>query len=671
MCEWLPEYGCALIAVPILGGFKTRSCNMFLVALDEWQHTVHINIQDGLRTPTSVSLAQNVIMIGTVQRSDLLRFWATFRKILDETVKQATQQRDTGKKHHKTAGQISAVAKRALSLHASAANLEPEGGYTDVGQHTGCMKRNTAWPLVQAVVSFLMEQVMQQPRQFSPVDTAAIWALFDLWNARDLMTALAPSAGSIQAADIDDVCTILQSAVMRGEDFFERGQVLWRAAWDELEQLVDDAAQRQVQRFSLLSCGDFAASHAHTRPLLRLTNASFDLQRLESTLAMKRADALRNLSSLPLLSLGCAASITALNSWLSGKLNGSNEQLELVLNTVDDWLYAKAAALFLSSSEVPASAVESLIESYRTALNNVKVSKHHSHGRMRTELRSRELLATWICYCLVHRAAGVEHPLVLTRSVCLDWSRLWVLVLSDKSAIDAQLAVCNYLQAQNARYKPVLFSLADEAATFAFAVEFGRADPELQRVLAQEKRYAEAREEKHWQEVEAKRARVAQLNVELDALLESRDELTRKLDVTPMHVELTNWKNGKTWWTRNRDYTNLGSQRESLDRVIRDKRSAIEYAERAPAAVIQPLPLDEDLALQFLFFLYTPPTLAVLACMGFMAQQMLLPRSFDDCPKGMQTISNFAFSIYPQLPVLLQTKQRFRRAWRYPTTSFP
>lgn len=30
-------------------------------------------------------------------------------------------------------------------------DLEAQGGYTDVGLHTGTQPRNTAWPLIQAV----------------------------------------------------------------------------------------------------------------------------------------------------------------------------------------------------------------------------------------------------------------------------------------------------------------------------------------------------------------------------------------------------------------------------------------------------------------------------------------------------------------------------------------
>jgi hypothetical protein len=32
---------------------------------------------------------------------------------------------------------------------------------------------------------------------------------------------------------------------------------------------------------------------------------------------------------------------------------------------------------------------------------------------MRVELQSREVLVTWVAYCLMHAAAGHVHPLVL------------------------------------------------------------------------------------------------------------------------------------------------------------------------------------------------------------------------------------------------------------------
>lgn len=201
-CKFLPEYGCCLISKGF-SRFKTHSCNIILVSLDQWKRMVHSSTQNNLRSQSSIPLNQDVTSIGVLQSCDMPLFRETFRKILTKVAQNATNQSSPGNKHHKTPGQIIAVANCALSLDANKTPEAPEGGYTDVGLHTGGKLRSTAWPLVQALVSFLMKHVMQL-RRFPPEETAALFVLFDLWNARDVIGTMA-AAESITATYVDNM----------------------------------------------------------------------------------------------------------------------------------------------------------------------------------------------------------------------------------------------------------------------------------------------------------------------------------------------------------------------------------------------------------------------------------------------------------------------------------
>lgn len=66
----------------------------------------------------------------------------------------------------------------------------------------------------------------------------------------------------------------------------------------------------------------------------------------------------------------------------------------------------------------------------------------------------------------------------------------------------------------------------------------------------------------------------------------------------------------------------------STTEAIRKNKQQLEAAEKAQP-VMQPLPQDETLALQVLFFLHMPAEFRALSRLSFQAQQMLLPRKWE------------------------------------------
>ncbi len=63
-----------------------------------------------------------------------------------------------------------------------------------------------------------------------------------------------------------------------------------------------------------------------------------------------------------------------------------------------------------------------------------------------------------------------------------------------------------------------------------------------------------------------------------------------------------------------------------LDRELRDLHKQLTAAQKAPEPLMMPLPSDEWLAKQSLFFCHMPPLLAALAQAGYEAQCALVPR---------------------------------------------
>ena len=73
---------------------------------------------------------------------------------------------------------------------------------------------------------------------------------------------------------------------------------------------------------------------------------------------------------------------------------------------------------------------------------------------MRVELHSREVLVAFTAYCLIHAATAADVPWLTQYGVGLTWQDLSHLVLADRAACDAALAVAAYLR-QHTNESPI------------------------------------------------------------------------------------------------------------------------------------------------------------------------------------------------------------------------
>jgi hypothetical protein len=218
---------------------------------------------------------------------------------------------------------------------------------------------------------------------------------------------------------------------------------------------------------------------------------------------------------------------------------------------------------------------------------------------MGVELRSREVLLTWAAFCMVHAATGNNYTILRGYGVSLRWQDLRHLVLSDRAACDALLAVAAYLQEHTKPGRGV-FTLSDGgAATIEMARGYARCDAELAGLLEKEKAAAAERKAKHWQEVTRKKAEAASFRRQLHREQAAVDAAQRAYDDA---------------------HANLFTKLVSSDRVTKcqealsaakiahaSTRSALLRSLAPPSPVIQPLPKGSDEALSWLFFMHMPP----------------------------------------------------------------
>jgi hypothetical protein len=334
-------------------------------------------------------------------------------------------------------------------------------------------------------------------------------------------------------------------------------------------------------------------------------------------LAAARARAKLNLGWLPAPPTPCS-SFADLDLWLThprlSETDGRSEAARvLALSSVERVFFwhasqlGKSVAAVLAAFHAEAEALEAVLIWYRRLVSKLARTSA-GKAQFRTGLRSRETLLLWIGFCLVHEAAVQCTPELRSYAPALDWRDLRLLVLEDKSAVDAALHVASYLQAnQPPAFWPV-FSLRPGDKTFDFAREYARRVHG--NIWRAEQAAAERRAEAHYAEVLRKQERLRTLDEEL-RVLETR------------HSQASD-----EYYRTRYPYDQPAEQaKDALAAEISSIMAEIRSEEKPPEPMYQPLPRDKDKADAILFFLLIKPAFRVLLRLSFSAAQAMLPRA--------------------------------------------
>ncbi|CAI5746854.1 unnamed protein product [Peronospora destructor] len=121
---WLPAYGCALLRTKI----NAAVIKLHVIYVDGWDRTLHF-------LPTGTKGSKRSAAVNNLGHQKTPQFIAA-------VVRRA----------------IAAVMGRAVAKTPDEEDVDnqrfsPQGGITDVGQHTGGGPRDTCWPIVQAVIA--------------------------------------------------------------------------------------------------------------------------------------------------------------------------------------------------------------------------------------------------------------------------------------------------------------------------------------------------------------------------------------------------------------------------------------------------------------------------------------------------------------------------------------
>ena len=567
---------------------RVDKVSLTLVCLDGWK----FEMQGGSsRSHFSSATDVTPLHVGIVSHQEFDKFCSIFLRKLEKVKSRTGEERSaaTNKQgHQKTPSMIQALMMDTLAaLENGDVSTLPRGGFTDVGLHTGGLPRNTAWPLMMAVLQTLLESKGRQNLY------RIAMADFKLHCVENVLCSESP-----EVIDLDTVMEMLKAAVIEGSKLtdpvleydikgFEDRCALIRSKVDKISQ--NRAANLAASAF-VLPHGD--GMHTPRRNLIfSIPNISVPfLDKSSSSFIQELIN--QNLGALPVFAGG--DSWESLSHWLDlPQLQPLDDisSLLLVMNTVEKFAF-KAASSFCADSSASAltlhssgtSTVLAIVDQYRRTVAKFQ-DLNPPTAVLKSKLQSCELLVVWIAACTAHHATRVDSISFLHEySFALDMNDLRHLVLSEKEARDAVIHVAGYIRSVNeaARYSNSIFSLRVEDKTIEFARRYSEVFPTTVSVWRAEHASADAAKDKYWEEVKGKLGQLNRLDAELQTLKENLNNVYESLQTS-------------------RYSTIFMSKKLELEAEIKRTRGKIQDEERPPAYIIQSLPEYEDKAMSVLF----------------------------------------------------------------------
>ena len=621
--KWMSEYKCALVAKLDQGCHETQMRYISLVGLDKWKHRMH-NTNENVRMPTRLTEGYSYKTSNFIKHDQFEEFLDCF-----ETSK-------NGSRRHikKTPGFIESVLNDAHILlqqskvdRQSAVKLSPPcDGWSEVTEHIG-----GGWPLFSAVCKHLFSFLPS-----SDVETLhnLFLCYFEMWILKKQLIVSSPSLRdpkyyhSCTTQHINLVMKMLTSVARKVANLSAAIHV--RILQNEctwIRKQLDELITSRNKDVSSMKTMNLEYADASLKPSVLLTLP--DESEKHYSMRDIKKESRKNISSisLPINNGISIVSVPDLLQWAGRFQNPNMTELHLVLSTIETAIFSMSKKLIiLEHTPVQVELLEELVFLYRRHVNVFlshlsRTETGDYRSMLRVEIFSKEVLIVWISYCLIHKYLKNVYPLIQKFGVALSWNDIRYFVLSDKEAIEASLVVSKYLKSNTNIYP--LFSLSKEDVTFEFAKRYVLQSAGLKDILKREMQDAKERTDVHWKAVLNKQIKVKELRNEMQSKGIEIDELEDQL---------------KEKGTCLKSYTseiiriNLKFEQLTLERAkqklhdeVKTILGKIDDAKIPPDPVYQALPKQESKAFIFLFFIYMPLDMNVLAQFTIMAQQMLLP----------------------------------------------
>jgi hypothetical protein len=581
--------------------------------------------------------------VGELSSENKQQFEERLGALLGEAKKRKEDKRSaaSGKQgHQKTPAFLQALSIQALQcidcIQCDCEDIPPNGGLTDVGRHTGGMPRDTHYALVKSVCQWILDRDFSSQSPL-PASFDALMLHFHCFVLENTMTLIKEiDAGGVSATmdkRVEYLWIILEGMAPLAAKLSDDGHDLNKIYEKMIRFKITINLSREkwhqnheVKNKVELTNGPYCTPKAL---IPDFTPAQFSDEHTAEKVGKLIEENLGMVSLLPDRCVRKAAewAIKVKEDYFrsTDKLFTFLRQIEKVFWSISD-NYLHEAAMELE--ELGHMVI--LLDLYREALTvaiDIKSVKHLVNPKRRIELilvkhlvnrmRSIELILVWVGYCATFNAVKHKHCDIMNGfGVALRFSDLRHLVLQDRQHIEVMKRVALFLDRHSVTNMEVFSTRKDQdwnSPTFLLGEKFSRIH--LNAVLQREKSDAAERVAKHWTEVKRKQALARRLREELGVLVNELEEANAHCVNLESRYGYNNY--------RNRD---ARDSRTDLSSRINSKENEIEQAEKAPSAVVQPLPRHEDKAFKVLFFLYMNEEFQRLSRLSFLAQQLLVPK---------------------------------------------
>jgi Protein of unknown function (DUF3638)/Protein of unknown function (DUF3645) len=666
-----PKYGSVVRFIPPDRNYApSLDWRIEIVALDEWKQVAH-----GGLTSSSVPLSDvasctssKLMYIGSIQACHIPKLLRKSEKLIHKAKRVTLNKRSaaagSGLGHQKTPGFLSSVLRTALR-HADSDECSDDsddeedgggeedqstGGFTDVGQHTSVIPRETAWPLARQILMTAVQESASCEHLPYSVRDGMVACLYHL-SCADLSLCLLQtsqtSTVNLTQLHLRSAAAFLQSIALHrsyGQATVEFIDVtacfVERCSSDissALQELLQHYHQDQAAKFSL---PDFKSdSTFDTTQLLGPQVSEFAVpEPPTSSLSQKEKlllaqDCLGLLVSPPQIDLAdhkqWTSAIAPLAEWanpntIMAQKNIDNvAALTYILQEIEQFVFAGVFHFLSSGSDVDCVVTANICDALFT------LCRHYVElrGRLWLDLkkrgirispvrRSRSVVVLWSECCLMDlacRSAFVSFRLFRTP---LDPEMLQVLTISDDSLAGRAISCIKQYLAFHST-KPTIFELGVISGDTAnFARSYFDEDRKLQDTHATVELKMRDNHASHWKLIETKRR-------EYKALSADRYELEQQCD------QLAHTSVGHKWCTKRNCHQcyEINQLQSSIERLS----SKMKQTQKLPRALYQPLPRAADNAKVLLFLLFMPKPLRLLWQSLLHAQHFLISDSL--CPQ--------------------------------------
>lgn len=647
---WLPMYGCA-IQRTMLSATKVE---LKVIFVDGWERMLHF-LPTGQCVHGSAPKTHHLLCCADLSANLMKKYDAAFQLELLQAQrrhgsKRSAKTHELG--HQKTPQFIKAVVQRAVASATDvdeSSSITPQGGTTDVGQHTGGLPRDTCWPLVQAAIeqnlccgNGLFRKIMVL--FLLSLLRAKVNEVGDVYNGEC-------SIGVKNGCDaVDDLFFMLQVVVQQVVGLLESGYDV-SALQDQCSTLRGsiegfvDALNRKTASQYVLPRDETLRRLEDQKCRVKIYSPKREKEsNSNESVEQRRRRALISLNACEFAD-GASCGLETLLEWAKSNKAPASYKCILVMRTIEKFTFERSRLLTDDTAGGDSFSVEDiqdLVTQYQQVVCEWRKQPQLT-SILDVEQRSREMLVVWIAFCLVHQKCVVEVPLLSQYNIALNWRDLKVAVLSNQGALSALQRVAKYIRGwnENAKRESKLFHLTDQGPTFEFGEKFVAATADIKAAYEHEAEEWQAHVTSKWNEIERKKEEAVNLRQQLSTLYEELSSNKRELAIEEARLSQAYPHSNQLQYRQSLTTTELQGRVGVCNATIQEKEAKLKQVVAMPQYLVRPLPPTKSDAYKVLFMLCMPRNLEILGNLCLTAQRALAPAKptaeMTETPKLSQT----------------------------------